>query len=398
MFVCALLMLPFYQLCHRVRRHINGLKYRQRLPIPDTAVQDAALQGWSSALNAVRQSEHKYVVISVAFGLGNRLRALASAMAVAAAAQRKLLVVWPLDEHCNCSFRSLFAEPLPFALLEDAVPVGEAMDDPLFQAFSYMKSDDSSEKNARINIDMDRHLFVRSAFVLNHHRGGWEFARAQLRSLVPVKAVKSKLVADTSMLGLHVRAIFDAPRPASSGVTSQSALQIASREYGSNESAALLQWRLRGSWPNFVRRIRREPAEARFYLSADAEEAYAGLMKAFPGRIVRTPRPCAAERCDFRDAASIQMALVRCAPPTRRTQPRDSACDPMPSAPRCACAGRHAQPGAHAAHPRLLLQLLLRGGSLLWPSRLLRHAGAHRIRWRRLWRRVQSESHDLLGN
>ena len=231
MFVCALLllMLPFYQLCHRVRRHINGLKYRQRLPIPDTAVQDAALQGWSSALNAVRQSEHKYVVISVAFGLGNRLRALASAMAVAAAAQRKLLVVWPLDEHCNCSFRNLFAEPLPFALLEDAVPVGEAMDDPLFQAFSYMKSDDSSEKNARINIDMDRHLFVRSAFVLNHHRGGWEFARAQLRSLVPVKAVKSKLVADTSMLGLHVRAIFDAPRPASSGVTSQSALQIAHR-------------------------------------------------------------------------------------------------------------------------------------------------------------------------
>ena len=42
MFVCALLllMLPFYQLCHRVRRHINGLKYRQRLPIPETVVQD----------------------------------------------------------------------------------------------------------------------------------------------------------------------------------------------------------------------------------------------------------------------------------------------------------------------------------------------------------------------
>ena len=313
-------MLPFYQLCHGVKRHIYGLKYKQRLPGPEAAVQAAAQQGWASALDAVRQSEHKYVVINVAFGLGNRLRALASGMAVAAAARRKLLVVWPLDEHCNCSYRKLFAEPLPFALLEEPVPVGELMDDPLFQAYSYMKSDESSEKNARINIDVTRHLFVRSAFVLNHHRGGWEFARAQLRSLVPAKAVASKLVADSSMLGLHVRAIFDAPRPASSGVTSKSALDAASREYGSNESVALLQWRLRGSWPNFVRRIRREPADVRFYLSADAEEAYVGLMKAFPGRIVRTLRPCAAERCDFRDAASIQLALVRCALPVRCAQ------------------------------------------------------------------------------
>lgn len=317
MLVAALMMLPFSPLCHGIRRHVNGRKYRQRLPAPESSVQTAALQGWSSALNAVRQSEGKYVVLSVAFGLGNRLRALASGMAVAAAAQRKLLVVWPLDEHCNCSYRKLFAEPLPFALLEEAVPVGEAMDDPLFQAYSYMKNDDSGEKNARINIDLDRHLFVRSAFVLNHHRGGWEFARAQLRSLVPVKQVTSMLVADASMVGLHVRAIFDAPRAAGSGVTSESALRIASREYGSNESAALLQWRLRGSWPNFVTRIRGEPAESRFYLSADADEAYDGLMKAFPGRIVRTPRPCAAERCDFRDAASIQLALVRRAPLTR---------------------------------------------------------------------------------
>ena len=72
--------------------------------------------------------------------------------------------------------------------------------------------------------------------------------------------------------------------------------------------------RLRGAWPNFLKRIEREIREGgqgtRFYLSADTEEAYEGLMAAFPGRIVRTPRPCAADRCDFRDAASMQLALA----------------------------------------------------------------------------------------
>ena len=56
--------------------------------------------------------------------------------------------------------------------------------------------------------------------------------------------------------------------------------------------------------------MEREPADTRFYLAADSEDAYAGLFAAFPGRMLRTPRPCPAERCDFRDAASIKLALV----------------------------------------------------------------------------------------
>ena len=90
----------------------------------------------------------------------------------------------------------------------------------------------------------------------------------------------------------------------------QAAVADAQSEYGVNESQALLEWRARGTWPNFVARIAREPADTRFYLAADSEDAYAGLFAAFPGRMLRTPRPCPAERCDFRDAASIKLALV----------------------------------------------------------------------------------------
>ena len=90
----------------------------------------------------------------------------------------------------------------------------------------------------------------------------------------------------------------------------QAAVADAQIEYGVNESQALLEWRARGAWPSFVARIAREPAGTRFYLAADSGEAYDGLFAAFPGRVLRTPRPCLMERCDYRDAASIKLALV----------------------------------------------------------------------------------------
>ena len=56
-------------------------------------------------------------------GLGNRLRAFASAAAVAAALGRPVMVVWVRDLHCNCSFRNLFKLPLRYAVLEEELPL-----------------------------------------------------------------------------------------------------------------------------------------------------------------------------------------------------------------------------------------------------------------------------------
>jgi len=82
-------------------------------------------------------------------GLGNRLRAFASAASVAAALGRPVMVVWVSDPHytctckcltstylcmhmhmlqvsdlhCNCSFRNLFKLPLKIAVLEEELPL-----------------------------------------------------------------------------------------------------------------------------------------------------------------------------------------------------------------------------------------------------------------------------------
>ena len=77
---------------------------------------------WVLALNMMRQSNQRYVVVHVKNGLGNRLRALASAMAVAAKLNRPVLLIWVPDLHCNCSFLQMFDQPLHFALLEEEMP------------------------------------------------------------------------------------------------------------------------------------------------------------------------------------------------------------------------------------------------------------------------------------
>ena len=139
--------------------------------------------------------------------------------------------------------------------------------------------------------------------------------------------VSSLLVADRSMVGLHVRNVFDAPRDSESKATTEGlmAMKGAAKEYGEEGAAKLLQWRRASHWTNFVskmiammheqrdaygRHANSSHARLRFYLAADAEDAYTGLEKRFPGRLVFTRRQCATQRCDFRDCSSMMYSLV----------------------------------------------------------------------------------------
>ena len=54
----------------------------------------ATTDGVFAALELLRRSRRKYVIVDAKHGLGNRLRALASAMSVAAALGRPVMLVW----------------------------------------------------------------------------------------------------------------------------------------------------------------------------------------------------------------------------------------------------------------------------------------------------------------
>jgi len=282
--------------------------------------------GWVAALQMLRDSRERYVIVDAKNGLGNRLRALASAMAVAATLDRPLLLVWVSDLHCNCSFRRLFAQPLPFTLLEEEIPLANLTDPRHFQRYNYMRPEPGAVKDAPIIPDPRRHLYFKSAFVMNHAHGKWTHAQQQIQRLVPAARVARQLIADKTMVGLHIRNVFDAPRDSRtfSSTTGNEAIAAAEKEYGRKGTSKLLAWRKAAHWSNFVPRITSlmrqhsltrtsgglSQQPLRFYLAADSEEAYASLLKRFPNRILVTRRECASERCDFRDCEGTLYALV----------------------------------------------------------------------------------------
>jgi len=280
--------------------------------------------GWVAAMRMLRNARRPYVIIDAKNGLGNRLRALASAMAMAASLQRPVLLVWVPDLHCNCSFRKMFATPLQFALLEEEIPKENLTSDE-FQVYNYMRPEPGAVKDAPVSPDGRRHIYFKSGFIMNHPFGGWKYAQRQLQRLVPVEEVERMLVATKGTVGLHIRNVFDAPRDeaTNTSVVGKEAVLGAQKEYGVDGTRALMAWRKASHWSNFVPRIIsllrehgfRHPSglaqqPLQFYLAADSEEAYTGLTKRFPNRILFTQRQCASSRCDFRDCAGMLFSLV----------------------------------------------------------------------------------------
>ena len=280
--------------------------------------------GWEAALAMLRSSSTKYVLVDAKNGLGNRMRALASAMSVAAALGRPVLLIWVSDLHCNCSYRRLFAQPLPFALLDEEIPRANLTDDE-FQVYNYMRPEPGAVKDAYVEADLSRHLYFKSGFIMNHPAGGWKFAQRQIQRLTPVDRIAEMLQANKNMVGLHVRNVFDAPRDAktNTSVTGAEAVAGARKEYGAEGTRQLMMWRKASHWTNFVPRMIallrensfRNPhglaqSPLQFYLAADSEDAYTGLTKRFPNRIKFQPRSCASERCDFRDCEGMIYSIV----------------------------------------------------------------------------------------
>ena len=109
----------------------------------------------------------------------------------------------------------------------------------------------------QIEPDPQRHLYFKSAFLMSHPMGSWRTAQRQMGGLTPVAEVVAGLVADDTMVGLHVRTVFDAPRDDATARTAlgEEAVRAAESEYGTEGARRLMQWRKASHWSNFVPRI-----------------------------------------------------------------------------------------------------------------------------------------------
>jgi Glycosyl transferase family 2/N-terminal domain of galactosyltransferase len=221
--------------------------------------------------------------IDVQHGLGNRLRALGSAAAIAEATGRELVVVWQPDDHCSGHLSDLYDYPGAVEttrFLDDAAQSGAAV-------YNYMPAEPGAAKDAPIRLDTSADIYARAASVLNSPASYWEGENRFLQSLSPIAQVRDLVasVRHPNDLSAHVRM--------EGGRQHEHLTYEKADNWTAQDHALIDEWRQKSHFSHFLRRIDALIAEGRaqrIFLAADMPDTYAEFRQRYGDRLAFLPR------------------------------------------------------------------------------------------------------------
>jgi len=221
--------------------------------------------------------------IDAQHGLGNRLRAIGSAAAIAKAADMELVIVWEPDHHCDCRFTDLFDYDGPLierSFISDARTQGVAV-------YNYMPIEDDAEKDAPVRIDGKGDVYARSAFVLKSGHSSWATENRFLQALTPVETVR-QLVASVRQpydLAVHVRMEAGQGRDHNSYDRPDN--------WREEDHRLIHEWRAKSHYSRFVGKIdalKNEGKVRTIFLAADMPEIYDEFIRYYQDCLSFLPR------------------------------------------------------------------------------------------------------------
>jgi hypothetical protein len=231
-------------------------------------------------------------------GLGNRMRAMGSAAAIASATGRELVVVWQPDHHCECRLDDLFDYPgavIAEGFLQDATASG-------LTVLNYMETEEGAAKDAPLKLGEGCDAYLRSAYVIRHPASTWDSENRLLHRLQPCAAVRGLIsgVPDHRDIALHIRM-------EGAGGTGLKSYDRA-ENWNAESHQDIVHWRGQSHYNRFLARLEqsltKEPG-ARVFLAADLPETYRAFHAAHGDRIAWLDRPVF-----DRSALQLQYALA----------------------------------------------------------------------------------------
>lgn len=223
------------------------------------------------------------IYIDAQHGLGNRLRAIGSAAAIAKATDRELVIVWEPDHHCDCHFGDMFdfdGAIIDKGFLNEADAIG-------CDVYNYMTAEAGAEKNAPIILNDGRGVYARAAFVLNSEHSHWTAENAFIQSLTPVKMIRDLVasVRNPNDVTAHVRM---------EGGKQFEHLPYESAENWTQEDHDLIaEWRAKSHFDHFMKRLDQLTVEGRaeqIFVAADRPETYDAFTARYGPRVAFLPR------------------------------------------------------------------------------------------------------------
>lgn len=269
------------------------------------------------AMQATGVMRPRIIFIQAEFGLGNRMRALGSAIAFAKETSRVPVVIWKPDKHLNCRFSDLFIESDALAVIDSFEVTGEewpwrkrrALDEKAqaMDWYNYMRQNGVhvNEPNDLVIDNKDAHIFVKSAYVIQslatpHIMRTQSSFWKVLHSLTPNIAV-ARLVGRLDqtpvdkLMGVHIR----------SKRIDTDIEGVGVEDYNKESSHRTDYWRNLTQVDTFITEMKRQSPSQLFYVAADDANVLQQLQDIFPSRIYYTPR-----RCDGRDGECLPYALA----------------------------------------------------------------------------------------
>lgn len=257
-------------------------------------------------------AEARILFVHCMHGLGNRLRALGSALAFARTSHRVPVVIWESDAHIAADFNALF-NTSGMVVLKKFIPTwplhGHHKYDHSWNHFlfyNYMEMEPKAVKGELIVNEKSKHIYYKGAYILEAPEyTWWDADNEELRKLQPVQMVTERLqeLKDeglSSAVGVHIR---------NRTLTFDIKNVDFNQEYGSDAAATMEHWRSQSSYRNFVsemkRIIREEDKDTQFYIATDTWEVIPRMEALFPGRILSTNRTC-----DDRDSECVKYAVI----------------------------------------------------------------------------------------
>lgn len=240
--------------------------------------------------------------IDVTHGLCNRLRAMASAAALAEATGRELVVIWNPDHHCECTLLDLinYDRPVLSGVKADMFRARSG------RVYNYMEVEQGACFEEPILPDpaayAGQDIYVRSAYSLVSPHLDFAVEQRFLRGLVVAESV-CELVASVrhpNKVAAHIRM--------GSGAGYEHLSYEAPQNWPASRHQDLTEWRAKSHVRHFVKRLDQLIAEGRadtVFVAADQPETYQLLAKLYGDRV------CFLQRSLYdRSARQLQYALA----------------------------------------------------------------------------------------
>jgi len=215
------------------------------------------------------------LIIDSIFGLGNRLRAIASAYSICIKKNMKLIINWIPDDHCDCLIEDLIVNINEYAeVVSNPINIDSLVD---FKIYNYLETERGGEKNEYIDDNVNK-IYVKSNCVLNN-KDSRLYSNEFLQSLKwsdDINHLINSIPDISNYTGMHIRM--------EGGAQYTSQTYEKTSNWINKETELLFKYREISHIDNFINQINNilhKNPEQKFFIATDMKSNYEKLINIY---------------------------------------------------------------------------------------------------------------------